>query len=293
MRICTGLVALVALAAAVPAAQAAEGFEGFYAGFSLGAHSHKADWYTTDVRYRTSTREDPSDPDNTTEIPDGTSLPAFLSDTEASFKDTAYAVGLILGYNWEVMPRAVVGVEISAGAAPAYDRTSGTAAPGLGDTDHDPVTYAAVKTSKPIVVGLTAGFVVAPDTLAYVRANYERIVATGIMSSTSCPASNLNHDPAGDPNGNPPDIIAPIPCDPNELSATYRNSEKLYGWGFGLGVEHKISESFGLRLEYRRAEYGKTKSMTIMPEADDNFGADALIDMQKANLVELGVIFRF
>lgn len=291
MRICTGLVALVALAAAVPAAQAAEGFEGFYAGFSLGAHSHKAEWYTTDVRYRNGTRVDPTLPPPGFGQPahplieDGTSLPSFLSDTEASLKDTAYAVGLILGYNWEVAPRVVVGLELAAGAAPTHDRTD-EVFPGLGASTDDPVTHAAVRTSKPMVVGLRGGFIVAPNTLAYVRVNYERIVAMGVGVSTVCPASYLNNNPNGDP-------PTPRPCDPNALSATYRSSEKLYGWGYGLGVEHKISDSFALRLEYRRAEYGKTKSMTIMSEADDNFGADALIDLQKANMVELGVLFHF
>jgi opacity protein-like surface antigen len=66
----------------------------------------------------------------------------------------------------------------------------------------------------------------------------------------------------------------------------------MYGWGFGLGVEQKFSDTFALRLEYRRAEYGR-KSFTVLDEAPDTFGADALIDMQKANIVELGVIFHF
>ena len=287
MRIRTGLVALVALAAAIPAAQAGEGFGGLYSGFTLGSHSQKADWYTTDVRYRDETRLDPSDPDNEDEYDAGTSLPA-LSGTMASFKDDTYGVGLVLGYNWQFSNNLVLGVEVAAGAAATYDRTAGTA-PGLGASeDENPVTYAAVKTSKPLVAGLTAGYVVAQNTLAYVRVNYERIVAKGIISSTACPSSNLNYDPDADPPGN-----APIPCDINANVSEFGSSEKLYGWGLGLGVEHKFSDMFGLRLEYRRAEYGRTKSMTIMEESTDNFGADALIDVKKANIVELGVIFHF
>ncbi len=287
MRIRTGFVALVVLAAALPAAQAGEGFGGLYGGFTLGSNSQKANWYTTEVRYRDGTRVAPGTPSNTTTIPNGTALPAFLSDPAAQFKDGAYGVGVVLGYNWVFATNFVVGFELAAGSAPTYDRSSGSV-PGLGSSSNDPVTVAGVQTSKPLVAGITAGYVVAPDTLGYVRVNYERIHAMATTSTTSCPASNLNYNPAAAPPGN-----APIACNPAADVTEFSSSENLYGWGYGLGVERKFGETFAIRLEYRRAEYGKSKPMTVMTQSANNFGVDALLDMQKANIVELGVLFHF
>jgi opacity protein-like surface antigen len=203
---------------------------------------------------------------------------ALVGDSHASFKDDTYAAGLVFGYNWQIAPRFILGVEAAAGAAPTYDKGS-SPAPGVGRGQYDPTTFAAAKTSKPITLGVTLGFEVAPDTLAYVRGNGERLRVTGIVSSTSCPVANIN-------------TATPTACpanDPTEFSG----SEKLNGFSFGIGVERKFGEQLGVRLEYKRAEYGKTKSMTVVPDTDSAYGMKAAIDMQKANIVELGVLFHF
>jgi len=281
MRIRTGFVALVVLGAAASAAQA-EGFAGAYGGFTLGSHSQKSEWYTTEVRYRNGTRVDPTVANPT--YPNGTPI-ALVGDTHESFKDNTYAAGLVLGYNWQIAPRFILGIEAAMGAAPTYDKGT-SPAPGVGTLATDPTTFAAAKTSKPITLGLTAGFEVAPGTLAYVRGNFERLRVAGIVSSTSCPASNLNYNPTA----NPP--TTQTPCAVNE-PAEFSGSEKLNGFSFGAGVEHMFGDQLGVRLEYKRAEYGKTKSMTIYPESANTYGVSALIDMQKANIVELGVLFHF
>ena len=291
MGIRTGFFALVVLAAAAPAASAGEGFGGLYGGFTLGAHSRTADWYTTEVRYRNGTRVEPGNPANTTTIPNGTALPGFLSDPTDSFKDGAYGVGLLLGYNFELATNFIVGVELAAGSAPTYEKHD-VVIPGLGTSADDPVTTVAVKTSKPLVAGLTFGYVVAENTLAYVRGNYERIVVTPETTSTSCPASNLNHRDAAHTTGTQV-TTAPIPCNPAAAVTSFNSHNKLYGWGVGLGVERKFGDTFALRLEYRRSEFGKTKEFTAITEGADVFGADARIDMKRTNTVELGVLFHF
>jgi opacity protein-like surface antigen len=287
MRIRTGFVALVVLGAAASAAQAGEGFAGAYGGFTLGAHSQKSEWYTTEVRYRDGTRIVPAVGGANSTFPNGTAT-ALVGDTNESFKDKAYAAGLVLGYNWQLADRIIVGIEAAMGAAPTYDKGS-SPAPGLGTATGtnstgatvplDPTTFAAAKTSKPLTLGLTVGFEVVPGTLAYVRGNAERLRVTGIVSSTSCPVAQIN-------------AALPAGCLPTDTTQR-GGSEKLNGFSFGAGVEHKFGEQLGVRLEYKRAEYGKTKSMEVFPEAGEFYGVDALIDMQKANIVELGVLFHF
>jgi opacity protein-like surface antigen len=253
MRIRTGFVALVVLAAAMPAARAADDFTGMYAGFTLGSNGMKADWYTTETR-------DPS----------GNVITTPTSDPMGSVKDSAYGVGVVWGYNWAVGPDMRVGVEAAAGAASAYGKVSNRI-PGLGDTSSDPTSYAAVKTNKPLSLGLTGGYVVVPGTLVYVRANFERLRTHAIAT---CPAdTNV--------------------CDPAEGSQTFNYAKNRYGWGVGLGVEKSFSDLLSVRLEYVRSEYGKTKEFTAMPESDTTFGADAVVDFQKSNTVTLGVLFHF
>jgi opacity protein-like surface antigen len=287
MRIRTGLAALVVLAAVMPAAHA-EGFSGFYSGITLGAHSQKSQWLTTDVRYRTGTLVNPgANPDDTSTIPDGTSLPAFLSYPSEDLKDTAYALGLVFGYNFEVAKNFILGVEIAGGTARTYDVTIDNI-PGLGTTTFDPVTYGAVRTSKPLVAGLKFGYVVGSNTLAYVRANYERITVAAIASSTDCPASNLDFGP-----GTTPARTEPLPCDPAAVAARYDRADKLYTWGFGGGVEYMIGEALGVRLEYRQAKFGKSRRLRPLHETANNFGALARLDLKKSSMIELGVLFHF
>jgi opacity protein-like surface antigen len=286
MRICSGILALVVLGTAVPAAQAGEGFGGWYSGFTLGSHTRAGDWYTTETRLRDDTRIVQDDPGQTDTFDDGTVVP-FASDIEARYKDTAFAVGLVLGYNWQIN-NFVFGLEASAGAAPTYD---GGDSPflGLGDSSpYEPVTTSALRTSKPLAVGLTAGFEVIPGTLAYVRANLERIAVNAVGTTTTCPSSQLNYDPTASEPDN-----APEPCIPWGPRKTFHGKEKLLGWGAGLGVEQKFGDTLGVRLEYRIAEYGKTKNLTVLDESPDNFGADAIIDIRRVGMVELGVIFHF
>jgi opacity protein-like surface antigen len=286
MRIRSGFMALVVLGAAVPAAQAAEGFGGLYGGFTLGSHTRKGDWYTTETRLRDDTRINPgANPADTDEYPDGTVVP-FATGTTASLSDTTFAVGLLVGYNWQVN-NFVVGLEAALGAAPTYDGGD-SPFPGLGTTAYDPITTYALRTSKPITFGLTAGYEIVPGTLAYVRANLERLVVTAQGSSTVCPSANLIFNPTSAPPDDVPEI-----CDVNEAVQGFAAKEKLYGWGAGFGVEQKFGDTLGVRLEYRIAEYGKTKNLTVMDESPDYFGADALVDIRRVGMVELGVIFHF
>ncbi len=156
----------------------------------------------------------------------------------------AYGVGI--GYDFAV-GGAVLGIEgqfIESEAKTDYDTTNFNGF-GVGN----------VETGRDLYIGARAGFLVTPQTLAYVKGGY-----------TNARYNLLATD-------NETDVDADVDLD---------------GWRVGAGVEQAINENFFVKGEYAYSNYGKGEVHLPGGTETDRFDVD--VDRHQ---IMLGVGYRF
>ena len=226
---------------------------GLYIGGSVGGRWADTTWTTTAIG-------DPQgDPDPTT--------------TPASFNSSTIRLGGYAGYNWQIAPRWVVGLEADAAwghnnkTLAGISGTFGTGGQGV-DPGAQGFDSSNVKLGWDGSVRGRVGYLVTPTWLVY---------ATGgaawqqVDINATCNGSFFNTSWC----------VAPR----NETVSTTRT-----GWTVGGGVETLLWNNWLLRAEYRYADYGNI---------GHTFFADATIDQVairqslKTNTALIGLAYKF
>jgi outer membrane immunogenic protein len=248
---------------APPVVAPAPSWTGFYAGASVGARSVDNDWTTTSV------------------------APAFVvngtPDSSAihSFDSTAARVGGYAGYNWQIAPTWLVGVEADVGWANNRNTLTG-GIPGTrsgflpGAIAFNPTADTAfVKETWDGSVRGRLGYLATPSTLLFGTGGlaWQEIEAGVTCVSTPPTSGNFCTTP-------PPGLHS-------ESVTTTRT-----GWTVGGGAEQMWGHWVG-RIEYRFADFGTGINHTFfgaIPGADDRVTANVKTTTQT---VDVGIAYKF
>jgi outer membrane immunogenic protein len=236
---------------ALPAkAVASSSWDGLYAGFAIGLRAAGTDVTTTG----------PDDP---------TLLAGPNGATSQPLNGTGFRGSPYVGWNWQIAPRWVVGIEGDVGFA---DQT--TSLPGIGFSPGiDPFIGSqnnnlAVRTTWDASARGRVGFIVTPATLLYATAG----AAWQHFEVTSTCGSQLGNTECG---GLPPLIVT--------------NSATKAGWTAGLGAETMLGSNWFARAEYRYADLGPS-SFTINRQGVPTISFDAGL---RTHTATFGVSYKF
>jgi outer membrane immunogenic protein len=221
---------------------------GLYAGIGLGARWMDSDWTTTAA----------FDP--------GGGAFASSTDPNATFSSAAFRISGYAGYNWQVAPVWVVGIEGDFGWANNHD-TLGSRIPGLGVLNNG--SFTEVKGTWDASLRARAGYLVNPALLAYVTggAAFQHVEAIA-----TCPADTFV-------------------CNPAFGTQSFSNSSNRVGWTVGGGLETLFMQHWLARIEYRYSDLGSF-SFTAIPFSATTFGANANLSTT-TQTVTVGLGYKF
>lgn len=239
-------------------------WNGAYLGVSLGARWSDPEWETTCL---------------TPGLP-GTKCPAsiapgrYAAGHSANFDSAGLRAGGYLGYNWQVLPTWVVGIEgdvawgdnkkTIAGIPGAEDPTV-VGSPGADST--------SVKQGWDASLRLRAGYLISPTMLIYATGGvaFTRLEAT-VTCGTALPVGWCLGG-AGN------------------VGRTDTQSTERTGWTVGGGLEAVLAGNWLLRAEYRYADYG-TWNASFMQDATnvDSLAADIRL---RTHTAQVGIAYRF
>jgi len=220
---------------------------GFYAGLGVGGRQSSSDWTTTAAF-----------------TPAGGVFP-FASDPGARFSRTDFRASGYAGYNWQVAPTWVVGLEADFGWANNRDTVG--LIPGLVNLNGG--TFAEVRASWDASLRARAGYLIAPQWLVYATGG---VAFQHLEAIATCPAD-------------------PAVCNPAAGTQSASNSDVRAGWTIGGGLETKFASNWLARVEYRYSDYGNY-SFTALPFSANNFGANASVST-RTQIVTLGLAYKF
>jgi outer membrane immunogenic protein len=231
-----------------PPPAVASTWTGFYVGAGVGARWMDSDWTATAAF-----------------DPTGPAIP-FATDPSASFSSAAFRISGYAGYNWQVAPVWVVGLEGDFGWANNHD-TLGSRIPGLGVLNGG--SFTEVKGSWDASLRARAGYLINPTLLAYVAggAAFQHVEAIA-----TCPG----------------DVSI---CKPASLTRSFSNSNNRVGWTVGGGLETMIMRNWLARIEYRYSDLGSF-SFTAIPFTASTFGANANLSTT-TQIVTVGLGYKF
>lgn len=208
-----------------PAAVVANSWAGLYYGVSVGARLANPDWNTTCQE---------------TGFPGGNCLPfpaRLPVNNPTNYNSTSARVGLFAGYNWQLNPAWIVGVEgdvawgnntKTISGIPGLESAVTVGAPGADNSK--------VKQSWDGGLRLRGGFLVNPSWLVYGTGG---IALTDVESASFC--------------GTAFPVGWCTAANVGRLDATHKT---LTGWTVGGGLEGFIAAHWLLRAEYRYTDYG-------------------------------------
>jgi outer membrane immunogenic protein len=203
-----------------PPAALAPSWTGFYVGFDGGVRSTRTDVTTTSA------------------LDDGTPFDLRFDATSAPFDGSAFRFGPFVGYNLQIAPQWLLGIEGDFGWARQTTALIGIPfTPGFmpAGNPHDSL---AIKTTWDAGARGRLGYLVTPSFLVYVTGgaawlHYE--------TTSSC---------------------GPTGCLLFLLPAVITNSTTKTGWTIGTGIETMLWGNWFARGEYRYADFG-TGSFTL------------------------------
>lgn len=194
---------------AAPPVAAAPSWTGFYLGLSLGGR-----WATND----------------STVISIGGAAPGFPATASRSSDTSTFRVGGYFGYNWQVAPLWVVGLEGDVAWGDGSETTAGlpgaTAAAVAGDSTESRNLWDASLRGR-------AGFLLTPSWLLYGTGGvaWQNVEATSTCGATTCPVGVV-------------------------VGGTQTNTTTRTGWTVGGGIEGMVARNWLARVEYRYADFG-------------------------------------
>lgn len=157
----------------------------------------------------------------------GGATPPFPATASRSPDSSTFRVGGYFGYNWQVAPLWLIGVEADfawgKGSKFIPGVAGGTAAPVAGDSTNSEHLWDGSIRGR-------AGFLVTPTWLLYGTAGvaWQKIEGTTTCSAATCPSIG---------------------------GGTQTDSRTLTGWTLGGGIEGMVSPNWLLRAEYRYSDY--------------------------------------
>jgi outer membrane immunogenic protein len=237
-----------------PPPPALENWTGFYLGGEVGARWADSTWTSTGL-------QDPIDPaTNARFLPQG---------NPANFDSTGFRGGVYAGYNWQVAPAGLLGIEGDI----AWGNNSKTL-PGI------PGTWLAVQNGNPLIANDSssvklgwdasirgrAGWLVAPSVLLYGTGGvaWQDVSLTAICN-----------------------VTGPW-CFPSMLE-TY--NKVATGYTVGGGIESKFGRWLA-RLEYRFADFGHV-SHEFFPPGPATFNAIWMNESVRTHTISVGLAYSF
>ena len=261
-KLLLGSVALIALIGAANAADirvkgpvykaappvALSSWTGFYAGIGIGGRWTDSDWTTTAAF-----------------APNGAAFPFFTS-PNASFSSGALRISGYAGYNLQVAPLWVVGLEADYGWADNHS-TLTSRIPGLGLPNSG--SFTEVRGKWDASVRARAGYLVGPALLAYVTGG---VAFQHVQAIATCPGDTFV-------------------CNPAFGTQSFSNSSNRVGWTVGGGLETMFAQNLLARIEYRYSDFG-TFSFTAIPFSASTFGANANLTT-RTHILTAGLAYKF
>ena len=245
-----------------PPPVAASSWTGFYAGLGLGFRT-TADELTT-----------------TSSLFNGSPLDLSGAAVTQPFSGTGFRANPYAGYNWQVAPRWVVGIEGDVGFGDQAVKLAGfSSSPAFGFSG-DAADSMSVKTTWDASLRGRIGYLVTPSTLLYATggAAWQHDEVTSNCLSSTCSETG----------------IAPAVVTNSTTPAVVTNSTTRAGWTVGGGIETVLWGNWLARAEYRYADYG-TAPFTIsraVPGFEsasvDNFDARL-----RSHLASFGLAYKF
>ena len=223
-------------------------WSGFYVGAGIGMRSSDSNWTTTAA------------------LTPGGGPFAFTTDPTAKFASSAFRLSGYAGYNWQVSPVWVLGVEGDFGWANNH-RTLDTRIPGIGLLSAG--SFTEVKGSWDASARARAGYLITPQWLAYATGG---VAFQHLEAIATCPAdANV--------------------CNPATGTQSFSSSTNRVGWTVGGGLETKLTQNWLARAEYRYSDFGNF-SFVAVPFSANIFGANANLSTT-THLVTLGLAYKF
>lgn len=198
--------------------------------------------------------------------PNGVPIP-FVTDPDESLDSRATHVNGFLGYNWKYSSKVLFGVELNVGTANNDDEH--TTIPGVFDAAPD---YSYIQTEASLDASLRArvGYLVTPNVNVYGTAG---LAMQKVEAKIVCPADT--------------DF-----CNPSFGTIQNSDSDTLYGWVAGVGLEAVLTKQLLVRAEYSYADYGDY-DFDGLPAIDrESFGVASEID-NTSNTVAIGLVYSF
>jgi outer membrane immunogenic protein len=239
----------------VKATPAAMSWSGPYLGLGLGERTSRADATTTSL------------------LAGGVSQNLTGQATSEPFDGTAFRAAPYFGWNWQVAPQWLVGVEGDVGFAnqttalqgfdfgPHGFQSSGAGADSL-----------AVRTTWDASARARLGYLVTPATLLYATggAAWQHFEVTSTCVGFFCALVNFT-----------PSIIT--------------NSTTRSGWTVGAGFETALSRNWFARAEYRYADFGSRPFSLSRSSAEGAFNptVDNFNVAMRTHTATLGVAYKF
>jgi outer membrane immunogenic protein len=220
---------------ATPAVAAAN-WTGAYVGLGLGGRMLDADWRTTEIF-----------------APGGGLIPFFFTDPDSSLSSTAFRVSGYAGYNWQINPTWLLGVEADLGWADNKDKEL-SRIPGLGFLGAGTGSFAEVSGSWDASVRLRGGMLLTPSTLGYLTGG---VAFQHLEATATCPFTDG------------------WVCNPVFGTQSFSSSTTRTGWTLGVGVEAMLSEHWLARVEYRYSDFDDFSFVAMPPESNSRWGANA------------------
>ena len=224
-----------------PAPAIAPTWTGFYVGGNIGLRSTQTNWTGVDFF--------------------GPSIPGL---NEQSFSDAKFRYGAYGGFNWQFLPRWVVGVEGDWGSAKKTTTQAGFL-PGFSGIFFPliPGDTASVRTTWDASARGRLGFLLTPSLMVY---------GTGGPSRQHFELTST---------------CGPLDCVP---VATARTEATRRAWTIGGGIEAQFAHNWLARAEYRYADYGTAHEVLNFPSPISH---PAFADIAlKTNTFTFGLAYR-
>jgi outer membrane immunogenic protein len=176
--------------------------------------------------------------------------------------------GAQIGYNWEVTPSWVVGIEADFDGEAGGSNTV-TTAPVVA-----PFTPVATVFNRELnTVGTVRGrlgYIMAPDQLWYITAGlaYGRTAFGTMFACGSC---------------------APAPQ--SERTTAIQNSTTLFGWALGPGIEWKFAPAWSIKAEYLYIDLGNATNQIVYTYGK-NVSTLTSTTNERDNVVRIGLNYK-
>lgn len=202
--------------------------------------------------------------------------PAFGSaPNNEDFSDSTARFGGFVGYNWQISPKIVVGVEGDVAWGETKTSTQ-YIIPGTGIGNFPifaglaPNDSSQFKTEWDASLRARLGALITPDTLAYMTGgvSWQRISATA-----TCDAN------------------VPLPNACFFTSGSETVTKTLTGWTLGAGVETTLGQYWTGRIEYRYADYNDLNHL-FLPLGTGDGNLDTTIKLQ-THTFTAGLAYKF